>query len=79
MGKAENSRRKSDKGSVDPIRIVWARDHEQEIAIRRKTAPASKRKSAFHWFEEFTMEWSETFIPRIKKKSTEKKNHDQHS
>jgi hypothetical protein len=36
----------------------------QEVTVRYETAPQRKEKSAFSWFEEFTVEWSETFISK---------------
>ena len=35
--------------------------------------PGRKEKTAFSWFEEFTMEWSETYILQ-KQKTTRREN-----
>ncbi len=53
------------KGDVDGIKIGWGKDDGQEVIIRR-LKPASRRKagSAFSWFQEFTVAWSETFISK---------------
>ncbi len=65
----ENDRRKSNsrrshrrKGNTEPIKIRGEVDKGQEVTVHCGTAPPKKGKSAFSWFEEFTMEWSETFI-----------------
>ena len=50
------------KGNMGPIRIGGDVDKGQEVTVRYGTAPKRKEKSTFSWFEEFTMEWSETFI-----------------
>jgi hypothetical protein len=77
VGKTRNDRRKRGKANADIIKIVWAGDNEQEVTVRHKTAPLGNRKSAFRWFEEFTMEWSETFIQEPEKKPAERENHEQ--
>ncbi len=48
----------------DNIKIGWGEDNEQAVVVRHKPAPRRKKESAFSWFEEFTMEWSETFISK---------------
>ena len=77
MGKIPSDRRKRGKANAGPIKIVWAQDNEQELTVRHETAPVKNRKSAFSWFKEFTMEWSETFIQELEKKSEEKEDHEQ--
>ena len=75
MERTRNDRRKMVKANADTIRVVWAGSNEQEVPVRNETAPVIDGESAFRWFEEFTMEWSETFIQEPEKKSTERENH----
>ena len=77
MGKASNDRKKKGRANVNIIRIVWAGENEQEITVRHETAAIRNGKSAFSWFEEFTAEWSETFIQELEKKPGEKEDHEQ--
>ena len=62
----KSSRRQSHRRKIDieTIKIAGEGDHGQEVTVRYETAPQRKQKSAFSWFEEFTMEWSETFISK---------------
>ncbi len=71
----QNERRKSDtkqsprrRTSIETTRIEGEGDSGQEVTVRYGTAPQRKRKSTFSWFEEFTMEWSETLIHKKQKK-----------
>ncbi len=57
----QHSRR---RGDTETIKIGGRGDKGQEVTVRYETAPKRKKKSTFSWFEEFTMEWSETFISR---------------
>ena len=52
------------KGYLNTIKIGWGEDNGQEVIVRHKPAPRRKERSAFSWFEEFTMAWSETFISK---------------
>jgi len=63
--KANREQTRHRKGNVGAIKIGWGKDDGQEVIIRR-LKPASPRKegSAFSWFEEFTIAWSETFISK---------------
>ena len=56
------------KGNIETIKIGWEGDKGQEVTVRYETAPQRKEKSTFSWFEEFTIEWSETFVYKKKKK-----------
>jgi len=47
---------------MEPIKIGGGVDKGQEVTVHYGTAPQRKEKSTFSWFEEFTMEWSETLI-----------------
>jgi hypothetical protein len=65
----QNDWRKSDKrqshrrkGNIGIMKIGEEGDRGQEITVRYKTVPRRKDESTFSWFEEFTIEWSETFI-----------------
>ena len=59
--RSQNHRRKID---IETIKIGGEGDNGQEVTVRYETAPQRKEKSAFSWFEELTMEWSETFISK---------------
>ena len=54
------------KGNIETIKIGWEGDEGQEVTVRYETAPQRKEKSTFSWFEEFTIEWSETFVYKKK-------------
>jgi hypothetical protein len=65
----ENDRRKSKRRQshrrntdVETTKIGGEGDKGQEVTVRYETALQRKEKSTFCWFEEFTVEWSETFI-----------------
>ena len=65
----ENDRRKDNrrqshrrKGNMEPIKIGGKVDKEQEVTVHCGAGPQRKEKSTFSWFEELTMEWSETLI-----------------
>jgi len=55
----QNHRRKD---NMEPIKIGRDVDKGKEVTVRYGSAPQRKEKSTFSWFEEFTIEWSETFI-----------------
>lgn len=50
--------------NIETTRIGEEEDNGQEVTVRHETAPQRKEKAAFSWFEEFTVEWSETFISK---------------
>ena len=65
----ENDRRRSNRrqnhrreGNLESIKIGGDVDKGREVTIHYGTAPQRKEKFTFSWFEEFTVEWSETFI-----------------
>jgi hypothetical protein len=61
----QSSRR---KGNIETITIGGQGDKGQEVTVRYETAPQRKEESTFSWFEQFTIEWSETFVRKKKKK-----------
>lgn len=71
----ENDRRRSNrrqgrgKGDLEPIKI----NKGQEVTVHHGTGPQRKENSTFSWFEEFTTEWSESFILK-KQKTTRREN-----
>jgi hypothetical protein len=67
----QNDRKKSNrkqgarrKTNVEMKRTEGERDRGQEVTVRHKPAPPRKEKSTFSWFEEITVEWSETFLSK---------------
>jgi hypothetical protein len=75
----KNDRRKSNrrpshrrKGNIETIKIGGEGDKGQEVTVRYKTAPGRKEKPTFSCFEEFTKEWSETFLTKKRKKHPRK-------
>jgi len=76
----ENDRRRSNRrrnhrreGNLESIKIGGDVDKGREVTIHYGTAPQGKEKTTFSWFEEFTIEWSETFILQ-KQKTTRREN-----
>ncbi len=61
-GKRRRSHRR--KTNIETTRIGGEGDNGQRITVHHGTAPRRKEKSAFSWIEEFTVEWSETFISK---------------
>ncbi len=55
----QNHRRKP---NIETTKIEGKGDDRQEVAVHCEPALQRKQKSTFSWFEEFTVEWSETFI-----------------
>ena len=67
----QNGRRKtggrqspSREDNVKTAKITGDRDNGQEVTVRSETVLERKERSTFSWLEEFTVEWSETFISR---------------
>ena len=48
--------------NVKTAKIAGDRDNGQEVTVRCETVLERKERSTFSWLEEFTVEWSETFI-----------------
>ena len=75
-----NDRRRSNRrqnhgreDNLESIKIGGDVDRGREVTIHYGTAPQRKEKTTFSWFEEFTIEWSETFILQ-KQKTTRREN-----
>ena len=56
------------KGNIETTKIVGEGDNGQEVTVRCETALQRKERSTFSWLEEFTIEWSETFLSKNYKK-----------
>ena len=56
------------KGDIEKITIRGERDKEQEVVVRHEDVPEKKAGSVWRWYEEFTAEWSESFISKKGKK-----------
>ena len=68
----EGSRRRND---IKTIKIERSGDKEQEVTIGHGANPETKEKSTWSWHgehEEFTVEWSATFLTKKKGKSRKK-------
>jgi len=52
------------KGNVKTSKITGEGNNRQEATVRCETALQRKERSTFSWLEEFTIEWSETFISK---------------
>ena len=75
----QSDRRKGDrrqgtrrKGDVRIIKIKGEGDKRQEVTVRHPGVPKKKDSSVWSGREEFTREWSETFIIKKKKKHPRK-------
>jgi len=56
------------KGGIRIIKIKGEEDKEQEVTVRHEAVPKKKGSSLWSGHEEFTREWSESFITRKRKK-----------
>ena len=68
----EKSRRKTDTKTIKTERKD---EKEQEVMVRRESAPPTKEKSTWSWHEEheeFAVVWSETFLTKKKGKNPKK-------
>jgi hypothetical protein len=57
----ESDRRKSDKKIIE---IEEEGGKQQEITIRHEAVPKKKARPVWSGIEEFTWEWSETFVTK---------------
>ena len=62
----ESNRRKGDKNI---IKIEEEGGKEQEMTIRHEAVPKKKASSVWNGIEEFTREWSETFVTKKREKN----------
>jgi hypothetical protein len=53
--------------NIKTTRTGGAGGSGQKVTVRYEPAPQRKETSAFSWFEEVTVDWSETFLSRVKK------------
>ena len=62
----KSNRRESDrrKGDKKIIEIEKEGRKEQEITIRHESVPPKKARPVWSGIEEFTWEWSETFVTK---------------
>jgi hypothetical protein len=67
--RGQSSRRKTD---IKTIKIEGKGDKEQEVTVRREPVPKKKARSVWSGHEEFTREWSETFLTKKRKKHPRK-------
>jgi hypothetical protein len=65
----KSNRRESNrrKGDTKIIKIEEERGKEQETTVRHEAVPKKKARSVWSEHEEFTREWSETFITKKRK------------
>ncbi len=65
-GRKKSKRKQNHRGkpNIETTKIEGGGDDRQEVTVHCKPALQRKQKSTFSWFEEFTVEWSETFISR---------------
>jgi hypothetical protein len=50
------------KGDIEKIIVGGEKDKKQEVTVRHEGAPQQKSSSVWSWYEEFSTEWSETFL-----------------
>jgi len=50
------------KGDTEKIVIGGGRDMKREVTVRHEGVPQKKASSVLSWYEEFSTEWSETFL-----------------
>jgi len=62
----QSSRRKTD---IKAIKIEGKEDKEQEVTVRHEAVPKKKAKSVWSGLEEFTQEWSQTFVTKKRGKN----------
>ena len=67
----KNNRRVSNrrKGDRKIIKIEDERSKGQEITVRHEAVPKKKAKSVWSGLEEFTQEWSQTFVTKKRGKN----------
>jgi len=65
----EGNRRKTD---IKTIKIEGKEDKEQKLTVRPETTHQKKAGSVWSWYEEFAIEWSETFLTKRREKHPRK-------
>jgi hypothetical protein len=67
----KSNRRESDhrKGDKKIIKIEEEGGKEQEMTVRHEAVPKKKARSVWSGIEEFTWEWSETFVTKKRGKN----------
>ena len=67
----KSNRRESNrrKGDEKIIKIEEEGGKEQEMTVRHEAVPKKKAKSVWSGLEEFTQEWSETFVTKKRGKN----------
>ena len=65
----ESSRRKTD---IKTIKIEEREHKEQEVTVRHEIALQKKAGSVWGWYEDFAVEWSETFLTKERKRHPRK-------
>ncbi len=63
------TKRKKDRSEVDKIKIEKDGDKKEERVVLHKTLIQKEETSVWSWLEEFTTEWSETFVTKKKKRN----------
>jgi hypothetical protein len=73
---SQSDRRKSDRresngreGDKKIIKIEEEGGKEQEMTVRHEAVPKKKARSVWSGLEEFTWEWSETFVTKKRGKN----------
>ena len=56
------SQKNRKKARVMKIKIEGERNNGQEVRVRHETLSQKRELSTWSWHEEFTVEWSETFL-----------------
>ena len=62
-------KKKKSPSEVEKIKIEKEGDKKEEIVVLHKTLLQKDERSVWSWLEEFTTEWSETFITKKKKRN----------
>jgi hypothetical protein len=67
----KSNRRESDRGKGDKkiIEVEGEGGKEQEMTVRHEAVPKKKARPVWSGIEEFTWEWSETFVTKEKGKN----------
>jgi len=60
------------KGDTEKIKIAEEEGKGQGVIVHHVAVPPKKASSVWSWNEEFTAEWSETFITKKKKRNPER-------